>query len=92
MLMLLVLSGAGLVGQRHDPGPDGAAALASTTSPWPRRRWGTAAEIAGTVAVAAAAGWAVYRERASVAEGLRVLAVTTHRVGLGHCLRRRAGW
>jgi putative heme transporter len=61
----------------HDPGPDGAAAPASTAPPRPRRHWGTAAEIAGTVAVAAGAGWAVYRERATVAEGLTVLAART---------------
>jgi putative heme transporter len=49
-----------------------------TTAPArPRRRWGLAAEVAGTVAVVAAAGWAVYRERATVAGGLRVLAART---------------
>jgi len=61
----------------HDPGPGGAAVPASTAPPRPRCRWGTAAEIAGTVAVAAGAGWAVYRERATVADGLRVLAART---------------
>jgi putative heme transporter len=61
----------------HDPGPDGAAAPASTAPPRPPRRWGATARIAGTVAVAAGAGWAVYRERATVAEGLRVLAART---------------
>jgi putative heme transporter len=43
----------------------------------PRRRWGLMAQIAGTVAVAAGAGWAIYRERATVTGGLRVLAAHT---------------
>jgi hypothetical protein len=38
---------------------------------------GTVAEIAGTVAVAAGAGWAVYRERAALREGLGALAART---------------
>src|SRR5579862_7856729 len=47
-----------------------------------RPRWGssmvgTVAEIAGTVAVAAGAGWAVYHERAALREGLGVLAART---------------
>jgi putative heme transporter len=42
-----------------------------------RSRWGLGAEIAGTVAVAAGAGWAIYRERATVSQGLRVLAAHT---------------
>jgi putative heme transporter len=41
------------------------------------RSWGTAAEIAGTLAVAAGAGWAIYRERATLLAGLRVLAART---------------
>jgi putative heme transporter len=42
-----------------------------------RGRWGFAAEIAGTLAVAGGAGWAIYRERATVSAGLRVLAERT---------------
>lgn len=57
-----------------DAGPAGAVATVATVPARPRRRWGIAAEIAGTVAVAAGAGWAVYRERATLGEGLRVLA------------------
>jgi len=41
------------------------------------RSWGIAAEIAGTLAVAAGAGWAVYRERTTLLAGLRVLAAHT---------------
>jgi hypothetical protein len=49
-----------------------------TTAPVrPRHRWGTAAGIAGTIAVAAGAGWAIYRERATLGEGLRVLSAHT---------------
>jgi putative heme transporter len=40
----------------------------------PRRRWRATVQIAGTVAVAGGAGWAVYRERATLSAGLRVLA------------------
>jgi len=60
-----------------DAGPAGAVARVTTAPARPRHRWGPAAEGAGTVAVVAAAGWAVYRERATVAEGLRVLAART---------------
>jgi len=60
-----------------DAGLAGAVACVTTAPARPRRRWGIAAEIAGTVAVAAGAGWAVYRERATVAEGLGVLAART---------------
>jgi putative heme transporter len=45
-----------------------------------------AAQIAGTVAVAAGAGWAVYRERATVAGGLRVLAAHTEPGWVAACI------
>jgi putative heme transporter len=51
----------------------GAVAPATTAPARPRHRWGRTARIAGTVVVAAGAGWAIYRERATVADGLRVL-------------------
>jgi putative heme transporter len=38
-----------------------------------RRSWGTTAKAGGTVAVAAGAGWALYRERATLENGFRVL-------------------
>jgi putative heme transporter len=61
----------------RDPEQAGAVAPVTTAPASPRRRWGIPAGIAGTAAVAAGAGWAVYRERATVAEGLRVLAART---------------
>jgi putative heme transporter len=42
-----------------------------------RHRWSIAVQIAGTIAVAAGAGWAVYRERVTVTGGLRVLSAHT---------------
>ena len=44
-----------------------------TPRPRPRRRWVTAAETAGTLAIAGGAGWAIYADRATLLEGLRVL-------------------
>jgi putative heme transporter len=43
----------------------------------PRRRWGTAAGIAGTAAVAVGAAWAVYGERTTLGQGLHLLTVRT---------------
>lgn len=60
-----------------DAGRSSAVAPVTTAPARSRRRWGMAAQLAGTVAVAAGAGWAVYRERATVPEGLRVLAAHT---------------
>jgi putative heme transporter len=51
-----------------------------------RSRWALAAEIAGTVAVAAGAGWAIYRERATVSQGLRVLAAHTQPGWIAACI------
>jgi uncharacterized protein (TIRG00374 family) len=51
--------------------PDGAV-VPVTTAP-ARRRWTTVLKIAGTAAVAAGAGWAIYRERATLLGGLHVL-------------------
>ena len=58
-------------------GPPGAVVPVTTAPARPRRRWGTAAGVAGIVAVAAGAGWAIYRERATLREGLRVLSAHT---------------
>jgi putative heme transporter len=44
------------------------------------------AQIAGTVAVAAGAGWAVYRERSTVAGGLRVLTAHTELGWVAACI------
>jgi hypothetical protein len=62
------------------PARPGAVAPETTAPARPRRRWGRAAQIAGTTAVAVGASWAIYRERATVAGGLRVLGEHT---GLG---------
>jgi putative heme transporter len=62
------------------PARPGAVAPATTAPARPRRRWGRVAQLAGTTAVAVGAGWAIYRERTTVAGGLRVLGEHT---GLG---------
>jgi putative heme transporter len=51
-----------------------------------RHRWGLVAETAAIVAVAGGAAWAVYRERATVAEGLRVLAERTEPGWIAACI------
>ena len=72
-----------------DTARSGAVIPVTTAPARPRRRWGSAAQMAGTVAVAAGAGWAIYREQTTVSEGLRG-AGGAYRAGLDHRLHRRA--
>jgi putative heme transporter len=60
-----------------DASPAGAEVRTASAPARPRHRRAVAAEIAGTVGVAAGAGWAVYHERATLLAGLRVLAART---------------
>lgn len=57
-----------------DAGQAGAAAPVAVAPARPLRRWAVAA---GTATVAAGAGWAIYRERATLIHGLRVLRTHT---------------
>jgi putative heme transporter len=69
-----------------DAGLAGAVARVTAAPAGPRRRWGIAAEAAGTVAVVVGAGWAVYCEQATLCEGLRVLAAHTEPDWLAACV------